>query len=309
LLLRETNVLPLTPFFVGSVLRRERRALWLVAGGALGVLLRIAGAALAFGDPLYLRDHGYGFSAQALLHNAPLVLFALCGMVPLGLPAALLQRGRRSVELLAAVLLCALFFASYSYSAEESGRFKQLVLGPRYFLPLVPLLALALARVHASVLGRLASGSGGLRAAARIGARVWVALILAGAVAVHPVLQRYGAEQRAIVAAIYSATAEGSALLFDPTEAGKYVSELYGARVALDRETIAPAQLQQLVSLRGASLISLQRTDSAFHRERASADERFLETLRRECALAQVADLRASTSLRVRVLRLERCAP
>ncbi|MCZ6782415.1 MAG: glycosyltransferase family 39 protein [Proteobacteria bacterium] len=138
LLFRESNALVFAPFFVGAVLRGESKSWALVVGGLLGVGARMLAGQLFFGDAFFAK-RPESFSLSLVAGNLPLQALALLVLVPGGLLAGFAYRGRRWPELVATVAIFPAFYALYEYSAAESALWKRLVLGPRYFLPLLPL--------------------------------------------------------------------------------------------------------------------------------------------------------------------------
>ncbi len=161
LVLRNTNVLLFVPFFVGAVVRRERRSWALVCGGIAGVSLRLVASYWVFGNPLFTRG-SLGFGLDAMSDNVSLYLIALLVMVPGGLLAGLLWRGAQRPEFVATVVVTFLFFLAYRYAGLESGGLKSLILGPRFFIPLVSLLVFSVAHEVPVAWQRVARNAPGL---------------------------------------------------------------------------------------------------------------------------------------------------
>ena len=157
--LRESNVLLFAPLFAGSLLRRDPGVPALVVGGLLGTSVRFLASWLFFGDPFFVKPPD-AFSPGAILSNAPTYLFCLLVLVPGGLVAAFAYRGPRRPEIVATVVLFVLFYLSYTYSAGPSGWAKRLVLGPRYFIPLLPVLSLCAAEVWPRLAARFRARAG-----------------------------------------------------------------------------------------------------------------------------------------------------
>ena len=72
-------------------------------------------------------------------------------------PGTITVLNAANLEVVATVILFTGFHFAYGYSAEESGWAKRLILGPRYFIPLLPLLALCAADVWPRFAGRIAA--------------------------------------------------------------------------------------------------------------------------------------------------------
>ena len=305
LLFRETNALLVIPLLVGALLRRGRRPLPLLAGGLLGAGLRLFGSWAAFGDPLFTKDHGYGWSLAWAIDHLPLYLGVLLVLAPLGLFGALAYRGPRRAEIIVTALGSFGFFLAYGYSGEESGPLKQLVLGPRFFIPLVPLLSIALAEA----LPRLWSARGrpgGERLASALGS-LWTLAVLGAALAVHPVLDHYGRGQGELAEALVAATSGRGAVVLDGVETGKYLNAWDEPRATVELSSLPPAELGRLVARDGVAFVALlDRGDSAFHRERSAGGEQWRAEAAARCELL-VAHDGLHGSVRLRVFRVEQC--
>jgi len=305
LLFRETNALFVAPLFVGAVLRRERTALPLIAGAVAGASLRPLAFWLAFGDPFFVKDPAYGWSLSGAFAHLPLYLFALLLMAPLGLWGAAAYRGPRRPEVIATTYGALAFFLAYAYAGEESGFPKSLVLGPRYFLPLVPLLAIALSEALPRV-WRARGSPGGERLAGSL-ARAWAAAALVAAVGVHPVLWRASVGQGEVVDALLATTSSGGALLLDTTEFHKAPYEWNEPRRVASLTDVPPSDLPLLVERDGVAFLALlDRTDSQTHRQRGSMGERWRADAARRCAL-QTAHDGEHRGMRLRIFRIEHC--
>jgi hypothetical protein len=304
LLLRETNALYVAPLCLGAILRREGRTLPLVAGGLVGAGLRPLGAALVFGDPFFVAPHR-GWSLAMAASHLPLHLTALLLLAPLGLAGALAYEGPRRIEVIVTAVVGFCFFAMFGYAADESGGVKQLVLAPRYFIPLVPLLAVALAEA-APRLWRARGRPGGERLARSV-AGAWVVAVVTVAVLVHPLLDRFGRAQVGISEALVRATSPEGVVVLDEVELGKYLVPWGEPRRPVGFERLAPADLPRLVARDGVAFLAiLDRGDSAFHRERGVVAERWRADAAGRCALEVVHDGEYG-GLRLRVFRVGGC--
>jgi len=307
LALREANVLLFAPFFIGSVVRRDAGWPLLAAGSLAGVAVRLVSAWLFFGDPLFLKQPA-PFSLESALVSAPIYLTCLLVLVPGGLFAAFAYRGERSAEVRLAIGVFVLFHLLYGYSAAESGLAKRLVLGPRYFIPLLPLLALTAAEVWPRLARRLWLRSTPerrdrlLRDARRAIAAV-VAAVALGLVAVHVVHWSWAADQAEIRDAIYEATEDGSVIVANGKAIGKFMDHLYGQRLVIDRSRMTPAHLRQLAARQGRFfIVLLDRTDSAYWRRNAAENSDFMASLR--LRREQLVDLRVTPTDHLRIWRV-----
>jgi hypothetical protein len=304
ILFRDANAVLVAPLIVGAIVRREGRSVPLVIGGLMGSGLRPLASAAIQGDAFYVTPHR-GWSLALALSHLPLDLFALLVMAPLGLVAALAYRGPRRPELLATVLGTFLFFAAFGYAGEESGPLQQLILGTRYFIPLLPILSIALAE-SAPRVWRLRGEPGGDVLARRLGAG-WTALVAALALSIHPVLDRFGRARREISDALANVTTGEGALVLDPVELDKYLVPWRDARRPVAMERLRPEDLPPLVSRDGVAFVALlDRRDSAFHMERGQAAEAWRASAAARCALEPVHDA-VHGGMRLRVFRVRVC--
>lgn len=306
LLLRDSNAVFVLPLCAGVLLRRERGAGALVAGLAAGVAAKLLVTWAFFGDPLFTRPR-HAFTVAALVAQAPLYLFALLVLAPGGLVLGLLWRSERRAEVLVTVLLSFVLFSAYDYSAEESGGLRRLVLGPRYFLPLLPLLALAAAEVLGPRLARgplraLPLGYGGL--------------VLVAAALVHPVASVREGGLVAQAAQVCASTAPGAALVGNTVLVGKVVGDLACPRALLERARFSTPRLRELAQrFPEVDLVLLDRAATAYDRDETRRNEAFLAAAAAQCTLTPRLDQRGPLTGgrddgggdRLRVLRATAC--
>jgi hypothetical protein len=305
-LVRETNALVFAPFILGAVLRRERGAGVLLAGVAAGAAVRIAASAWMYGDPFFVRDAGAGFAIGAAPANALFYVAVLTVLLPGGLIGVAGYRGPRRAELVAAVVLTLGLFTCYRYRAASGTWLQQLILAPRFFIPLVPLMAVAGAEAFPRLLARAWAGlSLGWRRGLPGGVTV---ATCAAAFAVHPVLSRYGATQVAIVRAIYDSTPAGAALVENGAAAQKYTNPVYGVRTVAFRSDYGVADLPRIVAHNPRTyLVFVDRTDSAWFRADAADNDAYVAAAERQCRLSLGHDRWHGPTLRLRIWRVLGC--
>jgi 4-amino-4-deoxy-L-arabinose transferase-like glycosyltransferase len=286
LLVREPNVLIFAPFYLGALLRAERGVWALVVGGLVGVGLRIAANQWIHGDPLFYRVTGadaigYGFGLAAVVQNLPGHALALLVLVPGGLLGGVLYRGRRWPELVSTVVLFTLFHLAYSYGAVESGGLKRLVLGLRFYIPLLPVLAIALAEWLPRAWSRLPeSRRRALDDVVRIGAWAGVVALGVGLIATHALFARWSATQGEIAAAIYSNTPDNAVVVSDFVTSVKFMNGIYGPRRNVDLRQLSPEIRRGLLSRDDALyVVLLDRLDSTFMRARSRDNAMLVEAL------------------------------
>lgn len=285
LLLRETNALLFVPLLIGALLRRDKHWWCLAVGGAVGVSVRLLAAGLVFGDPQFIKDAGYGFSVSALIANAPVYLAALLVLAPGGLVFGLAYRGLRAPEVVLTLLLVTLFYLAYEYSGQTSGWLKQFVLGPRFFIPLLPVLAFAMGESAPRLLRKL-KGQRHVLPAAGVATAVL-------AVGVNVAFGHWSARQAEIQQAILTHVPQGEPVLTNASATEKFVTELQGYPVR--GEVSAGVQPPP-----DAWIVILQRADSPYWAAEGEKMETYLAGVRGEVVL----DKEFTGTDRLRILRV-----
>jgi 4-amino-4-deoxy-L-arabinose transferase-like glycosyltransferase len=306
LTLRESAVLPFIPLFAGTVLRRDRGWGWLLFGGLAGTALHLAANQAAFGDPLYVRGtQGYPLSLSTMHERLPLYLLGLLVLVPGGLWFGLSYRGRRRPEVVATILLFLAFYLGQPFGMKESAFAKRLVLGLRYFVPLLPLLALAMAeslpRQLSALLARMPERASFERLAT-LGVLVWILGALAVSVSVHPTLGRWGAAQHRIRTSIDEHVPRDAVLVTNGTAIRKFIDDLARPYVTLRRDEVSDDAAAELHRSYGGYVVAfLDRSDSDYWREDAVRNEDFVKRRR----LGQpLVDVRVTATDRLRIWRV-----
>ncbi len=309
---RITNALPFVPFFAGSVLRREKACWALVVGGLAGLAVRLIGMDYYFGDLLFERAYYY-YSPDTLMERIPLFLFGLLVLVPGGLLLALAYRGRRRPELVVAVLLFVIFYLFQKFSSTATGLPKRVILALRYFLPLLPLLAFAMAESLPRLWQRLLeprspSARARLTATAGVLLALWIAGVAAAALAVHPVLARWGARQAEIHEAIHRHVADDAVLVTNWPATRKFLRVLDRRFSPVERDALSPEQAALLLERHGEFFIALiDRNDSAFWRRDAERNAAFVESF---AGLPEpLLDRRVTATDRLRIWLVTRAVP
>lgn len=310
-LFRETNVLVFIPLFAGAVFRADRGAWTLIAGAALGAVLRPLTAWVVFGDPWFVK-HTAGFGIDHALARLVLYSFALLVLIPAAGAAVVAHRGSRRTEMILTVLLFVGFYSVYSYSGEESGGLKQLILGPRYLLPLLPVLVVATGEVWPrwwrAISMRLPLHDRALRRLRHAGIASFVLGASTAGVAANVAVARWGASQRGIVDAIYGSTEEWEPIVTNWTATAKFLHELYGARIPINRDDLDPSEVSEVIAIHGKlHLVFLDRSDSEFHRGEAARNAAFVREVARACETRLDVDRFFTPTDRLMILKVERC--
>jgi hypothetical protein len=315
LLLRETNVLFFAPLFVGALVRRDRNWRPLVLGGALGLAIRLASSAWMFGNAFHVRPSGYGFSLAQLGATVPLYLFILMVLIPGGLAAAFTYRGVRRAELLATVAISFVFFACYSYSGEESGGARQVILAGRYFIPLAPILVFAIAD---ALCHRLLRTWRTRPLVLRLAGALTCAATTIAAVSIHPRMDALGRISADIARQIYQATPQRAVLITNIGITRKYLSPAFGDRVIAPRDDVPTADVPRIVA-RGVPtyMVLADRSDSEFLRADSATNAAYRSALQLRCSLEPTVISRftsqdhgrtVATNVRLAVWRVAACS-
>jgi hypothetical protein len=308
LTLRETNALLFAPLYVGALIRRERGVWALIAGGLSGGLLWLLGNWIVFGDPLHTYSRRPTFDTWNALENLPLYTVALLVFIPAGLIGGLFYRGERWLEVIATVLIFCALYLSFGYRGETSGLLRSLILGPRYFAPLTPLLAFAAAeafpRIWASFRARLGSGAQTMDRTAALGVRLWVGGVLLVAFAVHPVLDKLTDPLERFRDAIYAHSAAGSVVVI-PWANRKLITPMYGDRQRFYVHNLSPKVLDSLLARHGIITVALHdRAESQHLRAKARENQELLDTLATRAEFQLLFEWGTENSDRLRIWRV-----
>jgi hypothetical protein len=296
ILFRDTNPLFFVPLFIGAVVRREPWPI-LVVSGLAGLALRpLIGHALGQAVALHVY---YPFSVAGLAGRLALYAAALMVFVPGGLLAVARYRGRYWPEVMATVGLAVLFFGFYSYSGQYSGFVRNLVLGPRYLIPLVPMVAVAIGWA----IGVMKLKDRGRRILERA---VFGAALLVAA-AVHPIISVWTQQQAVLVDALYRLTSPEAVLVTEFGATAKYLNELYGERSLIGRDQLRPEELARLRVDRAVQLVFLDRNDSDYWLATARDNATYTTEVSSLCELEPVVDIRAKNEDRLRIWNVREC--
>lgn len=307
LVLREPLLLILGPFAAGSWLRRERHGAVLGAGVVTGVSFRLLTGGLFYGDPLAVNPVGFGFALSALERTAPVYLFSLLVLVPGGLLWMPRYRGWRWPECQVAVWGTAAFFLVYNYGMAPAAGLRQVALLGRFLIPLVPVLVWCSAStLRVWWVERVAAHPGGVWVWVP---RIWVAGVIGGAIAVHPVLASWDRVQARIGARIIAATPPGSTVVTVSADLAKYIHPGTGRRTLLSADVATPDALPALMRGTGELyLVAVERSADAYELEVAGLARAYQAAVARVCGTTRLVDEDVSPGTRLRVHRVDACA-
>jgi hypothetical protein len=296
ILFRDTNPLFFVPLFIGAIARHEPWPV-LVVSGFVGLALRpLLGHAL--GHPVPLHAY-YSFSMVGFPNRAALYLAVLLLFMPGGLLAVARYRGPYWPELIATVSTAVVFFSLYSYSGQYSGFARTLILGPRYLIPLVPMVTVAIAWL----VGRMSLK----QRVRRVLEYATFAAALLVAAAVHPISSTWAHQQAVLVDALYRLTSSEAAIVTETGATAKYLNELYGERSFIGRDELTPEALIKLQVDRPVQLVFLDRNDSEYWRTIARDNAIYMAQVGVLCSLDQLTDLHAQNGDHLRIWNVSKC--
>jgi hypothetical protein len=312
-ILRAPNPVLFVPLFAGTVLRREKRCWALVLGGVVGSAVYLLVTYWIFGDPLYQRTP-YQPDLGTLHERILLYALGLLILVPGGFVLALAYRGRRRPEVIATIIGFVVFFLAQEFSTQWTGPIKRVVLALRYLIPLLPLIAFAMAesvprlwrqwleRRPAAQRARLERAVAGMMAASLAGLAV-------ACVAMHPLFDAWASTQARIRDDIRSLVPLDGVLITNWQATRKFMPEFSQKFNAIDRDWIDPKDVPKLVERHGrVFIILLDRTDSVEWQQDTNASADFIAALGPAPNLSLLLDDQVSSTDRLRIWRIDRAA-
>jgi hypothetical protein len=277
-------------FFLGALLRRERHLIPLIVGGLAGVLCRPLGAAIAYGDPLFVKVQFYGFTGHQLPQNLVMYMTALLILVPGGLIFALAYRGKRWPELVSTVAVFVGMFLAYNYNASGSGGLRQWMLSLRFLIPLLPMVVFAMAHTcprWSAALLRSRSAERKIFWNHLVHATVatWLAGVVAMGFVVNWRSDQWGKLHQDLVSALYSNTDPAQPLVADIPATIKFLNELHGPRMVAPLTGIQPRDIHALIDrYKTVQFIFFNRDDSDYWIAKSQEDQLLMAVLNSQFA-------------------------
>lgn len=304
LLFRETNILLFAILFAGALLRRERQWSLLCVGGAAGAALRPLSAAIMFGDPLFHKAVLPGFGLDLLGRNLLIYGIALLIFFPGGLLASVFYAGPRKTELQWTTFVFVAFYIVYQYSGAESGFLKSLILGPRFCIPLTPLLAFQMADVAPRLWKRLEARwtlPAGRRSALLAAS---VAGVAVAALGVNWGMARYTKADAMIRAECARQIPEQSVVIGNSMALRKYLNGVYGEYTLLDFRFAPPDLVERLLRRESRIFfVTLARRQSEFWQAEHEQENAYLQTLQHPVTVVSDHHIDAARHLTIGVMQ------
>lgn len=288
---RESNLLPFAGFYAGAVLRREHKAWSLAAGVVVGGCVRLVSAYLVYDDPFFFRSTSATFGRHGVSAALSLQIVGLLIFVPGGLALALAYRGRRRPELLASVAVFAVFYLAFGYGALELGAAKRLVLGLRFYLPLLPLLAFAAAESAPRLWGGLCSAVSTRRRArletfAAVALTTWIACVVAASGLMQWAQHRWTSGQAEMRQAIHALLGPNDVIVTNLHATSKFLPWYDSRFFPVNRGNLDAVSAARLARRWGEfTIVLLDRSESEYWRNDARANAAFIASLRPPPAL------------------------
>ena len=296
LLFREPVILLVAPLALAAM-REPGNRVPMIAGGILAIAIRAAASAVLFGDPLHVRDSGYGFSVWSMPINAPLYAMILMLLFPGGLVLVARYRGAYRWPLLAGVIGYVALFLAFEYNAwRDNGVVRGTLLAGRYMIPAVPLLVVMAAGTLSALAARVAPRT------KRIARSTLLTSAAAAAFLVHPALRSLESQQYSILRFIQDLTRPEFPVVMNEKVAGKYLSPAYGSRLRVSRSEASSRWIAICQRHGGVQVVLVDRTDTELFRADAAANATFFSNVRQTPGVRLLADSTFSPSLRVRIL-------
>ena len=289
--LREPNPVLFGIFFAGALFRKERHIPALIAGGLAGVALRPLLAALVYGNPLYVKEHVYGFSGVLAGANLVMYLTALLVLVPGGLFFTLFYRGKRWIELILTVIVYVGIFIEWNYNGGPSGGLKQWMLTLRFLIPVLPIVAFAMSQVCPLWYQRLARSLSSekrftLQRVSRAAVGVWLTAIAVVGLLVNWRSELWSKQHQDVVQSVYANTDPALPLMADEPATVKFLNELAGQRLLVDldlgdvNDEVRRAQLLRLLERsKTVQIVMFGRDDSEYWLNKSKGDQAFVAGL------------------------------
>lgn len=289
--LREPNPVLFAVFFAGALFRRERHMLALILGGLAGLAFRPLLAELVYGNPLFVKEHVYGLTGVNARENLIMYSTALLVLVPGGLISALLYRGKRWIELAVTVVAYVVIFIYWNYNGASSGGLKQWMLSLRFLIPMVPIVAFAMANTFPRWVQALARSESPqsrlqLQRASRGVVAAWVVGIVVVGLLVNWRSQLWSKLHEDVVRSVYSNTDQALPIMADQPATVKFLNELHGQRMLMDLDLgdeNSAARRSELLRVlersKRAQIVLFGRDDSDYWLSKSREDEAFIAAI------------------------------
>ncbi len=139
---RETNILLFAILLIGPLFKNPSFIFSLIPGFLLGLLPRLQSSDLVYGNPLFLIQNPGRFSFNHVWGNLPIYSIVFIFFFPLGLYFIFNIRNKKYRLFQLTAILYFVFHLIYGYNPTPLGDLKTIMLSPRFFVPLIPIMAI-----------------------------------------------------------------------------------------------------------------------------------------------------------------------
>lgn len=145
LIFREPVFLIFIPFLFHRGVKEYDQRKSLLLGLVIGLILKPISGLIFFNDPFFIKDPGTSFGLMTLPTNMLIILAVFLIFIPLGPIVMSKYRGPLKKTILFSIGMYTALIAFYTYNGLNSGLLKGMILGPRFFIPILPLIAICYA--------------------------------------------------------------------------------------------------------------------------------------------------------------------
>lgn len=281
---REPNVLLFVFPFLGALFRNEQKGYLLLLGGGVGVLARLLSATVVYGSPFFYKNPNIAFGFGSLGYNTLIYFIALMIFLPGGIIGMLKYRGERRTELLLTGSVFIIFYLCYQYSGKASGFVRSLVLGPRFFIPLLPVLCFQMAesfpRLWKKRIQVLIPHLADHILAFAIS--LWLIGVGIAAFSIHWGMYHYNDRHALTIRAeLSSVISEKSVVIGNIMVLRKYLNNLYGDYQLIDFQNLTRENMASLIiHYPRVFIVFLDRAHSTFWATERQKEKKFLASLK-----------------------------
>ena len=287
---REPGIIILAPLFIGSFFRKDRNLPYIIVGAVIGIMLKLFLNKLIWNVFFHSASRGE-FGIDVFLTNTIYYSMVLLFLFPGGLIALIMYRGSRWTELLLGGIAYFILHGLFNHLAYYD-LLKSLVNGPRYFIPLTPILAFQMAEVYPSLKRKIErkikfTDPNKVFSFIKNG---WLMCVFLFSLSVHIFMGQFEKKGVTIRDTIYSHTSDRSLIITEQSSTFKYINNLYGKRHLLDmktiskyseqRETATTEIMRELLSkYSNIQIVVLERYENYFRQKKKKITDDFIKSI------------------------------
>ena len=139
---KETNILLFAILLLGPMFKNPSFIFSFLPGFFLGLMPRLQSAHLFYDNPIYMMNNPGRFSLNHIWGNLPIYSIVFIFFFPLGLYFIFNIRNKKYRLFQLTAVLYFVFHLIYGYNPTPLGDLKTMMLSPRFFVPLLPIMAI-----------------------------------------------------------------------------------------------------------------------------------------------------------------------